>query len=212
MPSGACICASPPPVSRIRSFSASRARPTARLRPPNGLLRQASRMTMLSLRAGAFHLAQHQIGVEHLEVDVRLLGRVGVDRNEIVLAADLHAMARIVEQPDIGARQLRPEGLHGSVEGGLVEIELRAAADQRETERTAACRPGAWHRWRDYPAARHCGRPNCRSPARRACRRARAPKRARRAAPTAKRATPIERISGRPFMPALRAWRGSHLA
>jgi hypothetical protein len=46
VPSGACICASPPPVSRIRVLSVSRARPTARLRPP--LLRQASRITMLS--------------------------------------------------------------------------------------------------------------------------------------------------------------------
>jgi hypothetical protein len=88
----------------------------------------------VELGAGALHLAQHQIGGEHLEVDVGLLGRVGVDRNEIVLATDLHAVARIIEQPDIGARQLRPEGLHGAVEGGLVEIELRAPAHHREAE------------------------------------------------------------------------------
>ena len=89
----------------------------------------------IELGAGALHLAQHQIGVEHLEVDVGLLGRIGVDRHEIIRAAHLHAVAGIVEQPDIGALQLRAESLHGAVEAGLVEIELRAAADQREAER-----------------------------------------------------------------------------
>jgi putative ABC transport system substrate-binding protein len=87
-------------------------------------------------RAGSFHLAQHQIGVEHLEVDVRLFGWVGINRNEVVFAADLHAMARIVEQPHVGSRQLRPEGLHRSVKGRLVEIELRSSAHERETEST----------------------------------------------------------------------------
>ena len=44
-------------------------------------------------------------------------------------------MAGVVEQPDIGSRQLRPEGLHGAIKGGLVEIELRAAAHEREAQR-----------------------------------------------------------------------------
>jgi hypothetical protein len=85
--------------------------------------------------AGAFHLAQHQVGVEHLEVDVRLLGRVGIDRNEVVLAAHLHPMARVVEQADIGPRQLRPEGLHRPIECRLVEIQLRPPAHEREAQR-----------------------------------------------------------------------------
>jgi hypothetical protein len=41
-------------------------------------------------------------------------------------------MAGIVEQPDIGALQLIAEALHRPVKPGLVEIKLRAAADQRE--------------------------------------------------------------------------------
>src|SRR5262249_45712652 len=43
-------------------------------------------------------------------------------------------MAGIVKQADVGALQLRPEALHGGVEAGLVEVELRAAADQLEAE------------------------------------------------------------------------------
>jgi hypothetical protein len=47
--------------------------------------------------ASAFHLPQHQIAVEHLEIDIGLSGRIGADRHEIIGAAHLHAMAGVVE-------------------------------------------------------------------------------------------------------------------
>ena len=74
------------------------------------------------------------LGVEHLEIDIGLARRIGVDRHEIVLAAHLHAVAGIVEQRDVGPCICASEGLHRLVERALVEVELRAAADQRETE------------------------------------------------------------------------------
>jgi hypothetical protein len=55
-------------------------------------------------------------------------------RDEVIFAADLYAVARIIEETDIGAGQLRAEGLHRPVKRRLVEIKLRAAAHQRKTE------------------------------------------------------------------------------
>ncbi len=37
-------------------------------------------MTMLRRVPGALHLAQHQINIDHLEIDIRLAGRIGVHR------------------------------------------------------------------------------------------------------------------------------------
>ncbi len=91
-------------------------------------------------RARPFHLAQHEIGVEHLEIDIGLLGRVGADRHEVIRTAHLHAVSGIVEQTDIRPLQLRPETLHRAIETRLVEIELRTTADQREAERAQGLR------------------------------------------------------------------------
>ena len=84
--------------------------------------------------AGAFHLAKHQADIHHLEVDVGLTGRVGADRDQEIRAAYLNAMAGIIEHRDVGALQRRPEFLHGKVERGLVQIELRPVADQGEAQ------------------------------------------------------------------------------
>jgi hypothetical protein len=85
--------------------------------------------------AGAFHLLQHQIAVEHLEIDIGLSGRISADWHQIIGTAHLHAMAGVVEQSDIGALQLATKVLHGSPECALVEVELRAATNEREAER-----------------------------------------------------------------------------
>ncbi len=86
----------------------------------------------IELGARAVHLAEHEIDVDHLEIDVGLAGRIGVHRHKIVAAANLHAVTGVIEQPDIGALQLLAEALDGVIEGVLVEIELCAAADQAE--------------------------------------------------------------------------------
>ena len=39
----------------------------------------------------------------HLEIDIRLLGWIGVDRHEIIRPAHLDAVTCIVKQPDISA-------------------------------------------------------------------------------------------------------------
>ena len=44
-------------------------------------------------------------------------------------------MAGVIEQRDVGALNLPAECLHRLIHRGLVEIELGAAADQREAER-----------------------------------------------------------------------------
>ena len=66
-------------------------------------------------RARALHLAQHEIDVDHLEIDVGLARRIGADRHQIVRAGDLHAVAGIIEQRDVGALDLPAEILHGDV-------------------------------------------------------------------------------------------------
>ena len=59
--------------------------------------------------ARTFHLPQHQIAVEHLKIHVRFLGRICADRNQIIRSSDLHAVASVIEQRNIGALRLRPE-------------------------------------------------------------------------------------------------------
>jgi hypothetical protein len=80
------------------------------------------------------HLVEHPVHVEHLEFRVRLPRHVRVDGNEIVRAAELDAVAGIVEQRDVGALHLCPEALHGAIEAGLVQVDLRTAAGQREAK------------------------------------------------------------------------------
>jgi len=43
-------------------------------------------------------------------------------------------VAGVIEQRDIGAHQFIAEGLYGAIESRLVEVELRASADQREAD------------------------------------------------------------------------------
>jgi hypothetical protein len=40
----------------------------------------------------------------------------------------------VIEQGDVGALNRSPEILHGPVQAGLVQVELRAVADQHESE------------------------------------------------------------------------------
>ena len=51
----------------------------------------------VELGPGAVHLTQHEIDVDHLEIDIRLSGRIGADGNEVVRPAHLHAMAGVIE-------------------------------------------------------------------------------------------------------------------
>ena len=57
--------------------------------------------------------------------------QLGVDGNEIILAADLHAVAGIEEQREVGAIELAAELAHLVLHAALVEI---AALDHVETE------------------------------------------------------------------------------
>ena len=44
--------------------------------------------------------------IDHLEIDIGFLHRIGGHRNEIIDVADLHAVAGVIEQRDIGAGKL----------------------------------------------------------------------------------------------------------
>jgi hypothetical protein len=59
---------------------------------------------------------------------------MGIDRDQIIEAMRLDAMAGIIKQRDIGAGQFMAEFLQGAVEAGLVEVELGAAADHEKAE------------------------------------------------------------------------------
>ena len=56
------------------------ARPTSaeRVLRDNGLLRQASRMTMFTWFAGELHLFQHPIGVDRFDIGVGLFADIGL--------------------------------------------------------------------------------------------------------------------------------------
>jgi hypothetical protein len=90
----------------------------------------------VELGSCALHLPQHQIRIEHLEVDVDLSDGIGANRHEVVYTAYLHTVTGIVEQSHVGAlQQLIAEALHRPVEAGLIKVDLRTAANQREAER-----------------------------------------------------------------------------
>ena len=82
----------------------------------------------------------HQRDIDELKIDIGLALEIGADRHEIVRTAHLYAMAGVIEQPDIGALDLPAETLHRIVDFGLVEIELRAVADQIEAKRAQGIR------------------------------------------------------------------------
>ena len=95
-------------------------------------------------RARALHLPHHQVDVDHLEIDIGLARRIGVDWHKVVGAAHLDAVASVIEQCDVGALDLPSEVLHGVVQRRLVQIELGMFADQAEAE--ALKRFGHQHR------------------------------------------------------------------
>ena len=70
-----------------------------------------------------------------LQEHVAIIHRIGIDRHQIVQPVGLDAMAGVIEQRDVGADQFLLKFLQRGVEAGLVEIELRAAADHEEAER-----------------------------------------------------------------------------
>ena len=84
--------------------------------------------------ARTLHLAQHEVDVHHLKIDVGLARGIGGDRNQVIRAGDLDAVAGVIEQRDVGALNLPAERLHRQIHRRLVEIELGTAADQREAE------------------------------------------------------------------------------
>ncbi len=80
------------------------------------------------------HLIQNLADFQHLKIDVGLARRVGVDRHQIVGAVYLHTVTGVVEKRDIGSLNLLAETLYDLVQRRLVEVELRAATDQREAK------------------------------------------------------------------------------
>jgi len=79
----------------------------------DGVLRRHDREVDEPVEERRVGLAQHEIDVHHLEIDVGLARRIGADRHQIIRAGDLHAMAGVVEQRDVGALNLPAEILHG---------------------------------------------------------------------------------------------------
>jgi hypothetical protein len=84
--------------------------------------------------AGTLHGGKNQGRVHHLEQHVGFAGRIGVHRHQVIGAVHLDAVTGVIEQRDVGSHQLIAEFLQDAVEGGLVEIDLCAVADQREAE------------------------------------------------------------------------------
>ena len=78
-----------------------------RTRPvvPEGIVATGVEQHEVDPRAGFFHLVENSRGADRLRKDVGVAGRMGVDRNQIVEAVYLHAVAGMVEQRDVGADQ-----------------------------------------------------------------------------------------------------------
>jgi hypothetical protein len=73
------------------------------------------------------HLAQHHVGVDHVDIGIR-----GIGRDQIIVAANLRAMPGVIEKPHIGALRLFAKFLYDVAEFTAIEIELGAAANERE--------------------------------------------------------------------------------
>ena len=87
-------------------------------------------------RAGTLHLAHHQRRVQHFEINIGFAFRIGGDRHEIVFAAHLNSVPGVIEEANVSAEHHSAEAFDNRLEAGLVEIELRAAADELEAERS----------------------------------------------------------------------------
>ena len=83
----------------------------------------------------AFHLSQHQLGVDHLEIQVLNPGRIGIQRHQPVGALNLHTVPRVIEQRDFRPSDILPEGSHRGVKTSFVEIDPRAAPNKLKTQR-----------------------------------------------------------------------------
>jgi hypothetical protein len=70
----------------------------------------------------AVHLAQHEVGVDRLVLDLVLALDVGIDRDEVVAAAHLHAVAGVVEEADAAGGELVAEGADGAAHPRLAGI------------------------------------------------------------------------------------------
>jgi hypothetical protein len=85
--------------------------------------------------AGFFHCVEDAGQAGHLREHIAFIGRMGVDRHQVIEATGLDPVSGIIKQRDVGADQFMAEFLQGVVEGGFVEVELRAAADHEKAER-----------------------------------------------------------------------------
>ena len=126
MPIALCTGASPDPTE-VERVPSERANERA-----SGLSRQASRKIEIDplLR---LHLGEDLAELDGVEGEVPGPLELGVDGNEIVPAADLHAVAGIEEQREVGARfELAAERANPVLHPAPVEI---AAFDHVEAER-----------------------------------------------------------------------------
>ena len=69
-----------------------------------------------------FHLLEDERQRQAFEIGIAFTGEPRVDRHEIVLPPDRHAMARIEEQGKVGAGQLDAELADHPLHGSLVEV------------------------------------------------------------------------------------------
>jgi hypothetical protein len=88
----------------------------------------------IQARPGDPHLAQYQVQVRHLKVNVGFTRRICVDWHKIVRTADLNAMPGVVKQRDLGTLQLLAKGLDCRIESGLVEVQQRTVTNHSESQ------------------------------------------------------------------------------
>ena len=106
----------------------------------------------------------HLLQRHRLRFGIVVGGELGVGRNQIIDAADLHAVAGIIDHGPIRLLGLAAEMAQRGEE--LVAGEDRAPTSRRESRGCGRCRPSASHRAAGCRASRHCCSCHCRRSAR----------------------------------------------
>ena len=87
-------------------------------------------------RACALHLLQHQVGIDHLVVEVGHALGVRARGNEPIGTLHLNPVPGIVKERDIGTADRAPEAAQRLLEARAVKVDLRPVADELEAERS----------------------------------------------------------------------------
>jgi hypothetical protein len=85
-------------------------------------------------RPSPLHLAQHEVDIEQLEIDLGFSGRIGAHRHQIVGPPHLEPVPGVIEEGNPRALDDLAELLHHTVEARLVEVEVGLAPYQGEAQ------------------------------------------------------------------------------